>query len=283
MEKTGHLHDQFTDRELANEIWYWYLNGENRAGFPEFYLRGLHRIKTLHGLLPGRPRCLECDAPMGGWLIRPLGYRPSALTPRLCNRCENMILKHEGGAEVELSLLFADIRGSTSLAEQKGTREYTEFIQRFYKVAAGLLIERNALVNRLIGDQAIGMFVPAFSGSDHAAEAIDAALEILRRTGHGDPQGPWAPVGIGVHTGSAYVGSVGSSEGVKEIAVLGNAANLCARLSSKAADGELLISEQAATSAKLTERQLEKRRLKLKGITKQVNVRVLTVTPSAAS
>lgn len=285
MDKMQHSHDQFSDRELANEVWYWYLTGKNKAGFPNGYLRVLYRLKTLHRLLPGQPRCLQCDAPMagvGGWLVRPWGYGPSVLTPRLCNLCENMILKHEGGTEVELSLLFADIRGSTSLAEQKGTREYTEFIQRFYKVAAGLLIERNALVNRLVGDQAIGMFVPAFSGSDHAGQAIDAALEILRRTGHGDPQGPWAPVGIGVHTGSAYVGSVGSSDGVKEIAVLGNAANLCARLSSKAAAGELLISEEAAASAKLTERQLGKRRLKLKGITKQVNVRVLAVTGSAA-
>jgi len=270
--------DRMTDREMADEIWYWYLNGKNRAGFPESYLRGIQMIRAIHGILPGTPRCRQCDAPIAGWAGKALGYRPSTLTPRLCNRCEEMILKNEGSAEVELSLLFADVRGSTSISEQKGTREYMEFIQHFYKASAGVLIDRNALVNRLVGDQAIGMFVPAFAGTDHAAVAIEAALEILRLTGHADPDGPWAPVGIGVHTGSAYVGAVGSKDGVNEIAVLGNAANLAARLSSKAAEGEVLISEDAAASAGISKRKLEKRRMKLKGITRPVTARVMTVT-----
>jgi adenylate cyclase len=273
--------DPFSDRQIADEIWYWYLNGKNRAGFPDVYVRGLQRLKMVHHALPGAPRCLQCDAPMagvGGWLIKPFGYGPSALTPRLCNLCEKMILKHEGGTEVELSLLFADIRGSTSMAEQKGTLEYREFIQRFFKAASKVLIERDALVNRLIGDQAIGLFVPAFSGRQHARAAIEAALEILRVTGHADPAGPWAPLGVGVHTGSAYVGSVGSHDGVKEIAVLGNAANLAARLSSRAAEGEVLVSEEAAAMAGITDRKLQKRRLKLKGITNPVPVRVMTLT-----
>jgi class 3 adenylate cyclase len=73
------------------------------------------------------------------------------------------------------------------------------------------------------------------------------------------------------------VGAVGSKDGVTEIAVLGSAANLTARLSSKAAKGEVLISEQAATSAKLTDRTLKKRRLTLKGISKPVTVRVMNI------
>jgi adenylate cyclase len=141
-----------------------------------------------------------------------------------------------------------------------------------------VLIEHNALVNRLVGDQVIGLFAPRFAGSNHAAVAVESALEILRVTGHPDPEGPWAPVGVGVHTGIAYVGAVGSKDGVTEIAVLGNAANLTARLSSKAAKGEVLISEEAAASAKLTDRSLEKRRLKLKGISKPTLVRVMQVS-----
>ena len=269
--------DPLTDRQIADEIWYWYLNGKNRAGFPDSYLRSMRVIQQVHRVLPGSPHCRQCDAPMGGWAARLLGYRPSALTPRLCNSCEEMILKHEGGAEVELSLLFADVRGSTRLAEQKGGPEYTRLIQRFYKSAAQVLIERDGLVNRLMGDQIIGLFVPAFSGASHATAAIEAGMEILRVTGHADPGGPWVPVGIGVHSGSAYVGSVGSKDGVKEIAVLGNAANLAARLSSRAAEGELLISEAAAAGASLADRKLEKRRLKLKGFADSSLVRVMSV------
>jgi adenylate cyclase len=274
--------DEMTSRELADEIWYWYLIGKNKVGFPKSFLRMLNTLRIVHFLLPGTPRCIECNVPLGGvgtLVAGPiLGLRPSVLTPRLCNGCEKAILDTEGGAEVELSLLFADIRGSTSLAEQKTAMEYREFIQRFYKAAAQVLIEHNALVNRLVGDQVIGLFAPRFAGGNHAAVAIESALEILHVTGHSDPEGPWAPVGVGVHTGTTYVGAVGSKDGVTEIAVIGNAANLTARLSSKAAKGEVLISEEAAASAKLTDKSLEKRRLKLKGISKPATVRVIQVS-----
>ncbi len=130
-----------------------------------------------------------------------------------------------------------------------------------------------------MGDQVIGLFTPRFAGEEHARPAIEAALEILRVTGHEDPAGPWAPVGVGVHTASAYVGAVGSKDGVSEIAVLGNAANLTARLSSKAAQGEVLVSPEAAALAKLADPSLEKRRLKLKGIAAPVSVRVLKLAP----
>lgn len=271
-----------TEKEIADEIWYWYLIGKNKVGFPKSFERMLAFEKGLFVLLPGTPRCLECNVPLGGvgtLVAGPiLGLRPSVLTPRLCNGCEKAILDTEGGAEVELSLLFADIRGSTAMAEQKNAMEYKDFIQRFYKGASQVLIEHNALVNRLVGDQVIGLFVPRFAGGNHAAVAIESALEILYVTGHSDLEGPWAPVGVGVHTGTTYVGAVGSKDGVTEIAVLGNAANLTARLSSKAAKGEVLISEEAAASAKLTDRSLEKRRLKLKGISKPATVRVMQVS-----
>jgi len=275
------MSDHMTARELADEVWYWYLIGKNKVGFPKSYERYLNALQLVQGLLPGTPRCLQCNIPLSGvgtLIAGPiLGLRPSVLTPRLCNGCEKAILKAEGGAEVELTLLFADIRGSTSMSEQKAAIEYKDFIQRFYKAASQVLIEHNALVNRLVGDQVIGLFAPRFAGSNHAEVAIEAALEILQVTGHSDPEGPWAPVGVGVHTGMTYVGAVGSKDGVSEIAVLGNAANLTARLSSKAAKGEVLISEEAATSAKLTDRALEKRRLKLKGISKPTTVRVMKV------
>ncbi len=267
-------------KELADETWYWYLNGANRAGFPDNFVRQMNTMQKIFDLLPSEARCLQCHAPLSGVgaaVIKPFGMGRSVLTPRLCNRCESMILATESGAELELSLLFADMRGSTRLSEQKGTMEYFDLIQRFYKAASGVLIERTALVNRLVGDQVIGMFVPRFSGSQHAAAAIKAALEILRVTGHADPGGPWAPIGIGVHCGTAYVGAIGSKDGVKEIAVLGNAANLAARLSSNAAQGELLVSPEAAAAAGLAARKLPTRSLTLKGISKPVAVSVLSL------
>jgi len=133
------------------------------------------------------------------------------------------------------------------------------------------------MVNRLMGDQVIALFVPRFVGRNHAEVALDAAKDLLRATGHGEGNDPWVPVGAGIHTGTAYVGAVGSADGVTEIAVLGSAANMCARLSSKAAAGEILISEESVKSGNLDVTGLESRSLELKGVSQPVSVSVMKV------
>ena len=141
-----------------------------------------------------------------------------------------------------------------------------------------MLIQHNAMVNRLMGDQVSALFVPRFAGKDHAKVAIQAARDLLRATGHEGPGNPWVSVGVGIHTGLAYVGTVGSKEGVNEIAVLGSAANLAARLSSRAAAGEVLISDEASRAAGLDTSEMTSRMLDLKGISQPTLVRVLTST-----
>ncbi|HUG34780.1 MAG TPA: adenylate/guanylate cyclase domain-containing protein [Anaerolineales bacterium] len=216
-------------------------------------------------------------AGFGGNLLRFIGSAPSSFSPRLCSGCEKSARKYESGAEVELTMIFADVRDSTPLAEAKGPSGFKEVIGRFYKETSKVLIERNAMVNRLMGDQVIALFVPRFVGKNHAQVALEAAIDLLRVTGHDREAGkePWIPVGAGVHTGKAYVGAVGAAEGVTEIAVLGIAPTLCARLSSKAAAGEILISEHAVTSGNLDVEGLESRVLELKGVSEPVSVRVV--------
>jgi adenylate cyclase len=75
----------------------------------------------------------------------------------------------------------------------------------------------------------------------------------------------------------AFVGAVGSADSVNEIAVLGSAANLCARLSSQAAAGEILVSDESAISAGLEKSGFEKRILDLKGFSIPFSVSVLGV------
>src|SRR5438270_13315670 len=75
-------------------------------------------LRRLFALIPGRPRCKFCNAPYGGPLalaFRLLGYRPSQKTPHVCARC--LEWAPEGGAIVPLSILFAHVRGYTSLTE----------------------------------------------------------------------------------------------------------------------------------------------------------------------
>jgi adenylate cyclase len=128
-----------------------------------------------------------------------------------------------------------------------------------------------------MGDQVVGYFVPSFAGAAHARQAIDAGVALLRATGHGDPRGAWIPVGIGVHTGEAFVGTVGDPGQVVNFTALGDAVNLGARLAAAAADGELMLSEGSASAGGLPADAGERRSVSVKGKQDAVKVRVLTV------
>ena len=232
----------------------------------------------LYGLLPSDPRCKLCAAPFKGWggfIIRLLGRDQSKYNPRFCLPCEKF--EHPGGAEVVITMLFADVRGSTRLAEQMSARDFSQLMNRFYTVATHVMIKTDALVDRLIGDEAIGLYIPGFTGPEHSRKAIEAAQELLRVTGHRDPKGPWLPVGIGIHTGPAYVGVVGETGSTQDFTALGDHVNITARLASEAGPGEILISDAAYSAASLGLGELEHRQLGLKGKSEPIGVHVLEV------
>jgi adenylate cyclase len=259
-----------------NEIWKYVLENDNSP---------LHRHLWLYSMLPSSPRCKLCYAPFGGaggFIMRMVGRERSRMNPNMCGVCERMAKGHPGGAEIHLSLLFADIRNSTSLAEKLGTKSFSDLIARFYNAATDELIKADGLIDRLIGDEVIALFVPALAGSRHAGAALRAAEGILRATGHGEKQGPWVPVGAGVHTGTAFVGALGAS-GVSDVTALGDEVNLTARLASAASAGEILITEAARAGAGLATDGLESRHLELKGRTEPVDVWVMRIGPSAAT
>jgi len=177
----------------------------------------------------------------------------------------------------ELSLLFADVRGSTNLAETMSALDFSKLINRFYNTATQVMVRSDALIDKIIGDQVSAMYVPGNAGQAHARRALEAAQDILDATGHSRPEGPWIPLGVGVHTGIAFVGSVGSEGGSSDITVLGDAANTAARLASSARQGEILISDAAYTAAGVNLGELEKRQLELKGKSQPVLVHVLSI------
>ena len=237
----------------------------------------VRELRHILGLIPASSRCKFCNAPfdgIGGIPFRILGVSRSSMNPQWCKGC--MENTPTGGAEVELSLLFADIRGSTSLAEGISASEYARLLNRFYAVATNVLVGTDALIDKFVGDEVIGLYVPGFAGQDHPRLAVQAARDLLHATGHGNPGGPWLPVGAGVHTGRAFVGKIGS-EGVTDITALGDAVNITARLASQAKAGEVLVSEVAYKAAGENFGNLEQRSLDLKGRSEPVDVRVLKV------
>lgn len=241
----------------------------------------LRHLRFWLRLLPREPRCKLCNAPFHG-VGRPiaglLGRQPSKKNPRFCGYCETLARTYRGGAEVELTLLFVDVRGSTAFAERVTASEFGNLMNRFYAVATRVLIDSDAWIDKLVGDEVIAFYLPFLE--DHAARAVRAARELMRATGQGSPEGPWIPVGIGIQTGTAFVGTIGSEDTVTDFTALGDAVNVAARLVSAAAAGEILMSEPTYTAAGLAGENLERRELTVKGRTEPVIVRVLN--PSSA-
>jgi adenylate cyclase len=270
---------EYQAEDKIMEVWRYYLtNGE----VPDFINAPWYtskRLKSLFFHLPSEPRCRICYYPFegfGGSLMRRIfGIKPSKLNPHICNLCDKFLEHHPGGTEVELTILFADVRGSTKIAERMRPTEFSNLINRFFKSATRVLFESGALVEKVGGDAVTAFFTDGFSRTNPAKDAIESGREILKATGHHLQDGPWIPVGIGIHTGLAYVGSVRSDSGASDIAVLGDTANTGARLSSVAGVGEILVSETTAAAAGLEAAKVEVRQLELKGRQEPIEAWVL--------
>lgn len=206
-----------------------------------------------------------------------LGKDQSRYNPRFCESCERF--ENPGGAEVVLTMLFADVRGSTVLAAQMSPLKFSRLMNRFYTVATDVLVRTDAMVDRLVGDEVIGLYIPGMAGQRHPRKAIKAAKNLLRLTGHRDLNGPWVPVGIGVHTGLAFVGVVGGEDdSPTDFTALGDNVNITAHLASKAGPGEILISDAAYGASGLNLGDLERQELELKGKREATGVRVLRIS-----
>jgi adenylate cyclase len=230
--------------------------------------------------VPSSPRCRFCKAPFrapGALVFRRFGMTPWAKNPTMCGRCFDGLAAlarscthpKEGeafaGAEVELSMLFADVRGSSKIARTMAPTEFTALMHRFYRTASDVLIDADAIIEKFVGDEVVGLFIPMLTGPDHAGHALGAARKLLAATGHGDPDGPWVPVGVAVHTGRAFVGVVASTDQTADFTALGDPMNLAAHLASQAATGEILVTDATALGAGIVTDRLERRELSLKG------------------
>lgn len=251
--------------DVGNVWWFWF---NTNAFAVDKRLRHIQRV------LPHDPRCKFCNAPfegIGGALMRVLfGKQRSALNPRYCNLCERASQEFPGGTEVPMSMLFIDVRGSTALSEKMSPTEFSQLINRFYTETTKVIINEDGLVEKLAGDSVAAFWGAGFAGPDYVRRTIDAAQSLLRVM-----KRQKIPVGIGVHAGIAYFGAMGTAEGLTEISAIGDEVNLAARLASKAAAGEIIVSEQALRQAGMDGSVLEARSLELKGISQPINVRVL--------
>ena len=181
--------------------------------------------------------------------------------------------EHPGGALIDLSFLFIDIRGSTPLAEGMSASSYARLINGFYEQVTRVLVRTDAFIDKFVGDEVMAVFLPVFCGPNHALAAVDSALELLKATARSRTLDA-LPVGVGVNTGNCYFGTVKGVDGMfTDWTALGDAVNVAARLGAAAAAGEALISDATCESAGIRLDRAEARALVLKGKSEPVSVR----------
>jgi adenylate cyclase len=231
----------------------------------------LVRARRVFRYLPSAPRCKVCNNPFGGpigHVFAAAGFRPSRKNPNLCSRCCDAL--PPGGAEVDVAVLFADVRGSTALGRRRVAADFAALLNRFYVAATQTLLRQDAVIDKLIGDEVMAFFVRGISGPQYRQRAVLAGMELLKAVGYGSHEGPWLQLGVAVNAGVAYVGNVGGA--VVDFTTLGDPVNVSARMQQHAVGGELLVASGVADELMgMTPR----RRLNLRGHDQPIDAFVL--------
>jgi adenylate cyclase len=194
----------------------------------------VRRAQRVFRRLPSAPRCKLCQNPfhgIGGKVMGLAGFKPSRKNPNLCAKCCDGL--PPGGVELDIAIVFADVRGSTALGEELGPTAFAERLNHFYGVATDVLVRHDAIIDKLIGDEVMALFIKGFAGESYRRRAAEAAIALASA----DTK---LPIGIAVNAGVAFVGNVGTGY-VVDFTALGDAVNTGARLQSEAAPGEVVL------------------------------------------
>ena len=235
----------------------------------------LYRMRRFVRLLPAPPRCKICNVPFGGpgKLFQLVGLGQSRKNPSMCNTCFERA--PVGGAEIEVGVLFADVRGFTALAEASSPEAVKDLLAPFYRTARDVLLRHEAVIDKLVGDEVMALFIPLLIRDDAIAKMVAAAVDLVEELGALESP---LPVGAGVDFGRAFVGNVGE-EDVKDFTALGDVVNTAQRLQSAAEPGQVLLSEHVYEAVKDRFPHAARVELVLKG--KAAPVRARVIVPEA--
>jgi len=226
-------------RETGNEAVWQHVFGVGAAD-----LLDQHRF---HRRLPSPPRCRLCKAPfrgIGGFVLRLRGKQPSKRNPNFCSACDIFLDNNPGGAEVPMSLLYADIRRSTEFTRTHGPAEVSARVNAFLELATRAINDEDGFILAFYGDCIVANWPPGFSGPDYIARAGRAGRDVAHASAKAG-----IPVGVGLHSAHAYMASVHANRGgFRDVSVFGEAVNLVARLSGAASAGEVIMTMPVATA-----------------------------------
>ena len=174
----------------------------------------------------------------------------------------------------ELSVLFVDVRGFTSLSERLPASEMAAQLNGFYKLATQAVFAQDGTLDKMVGDQVMAFFGAPFRAHDHPQRAVRAALDIVTRVEAMASSSDALHVGGGVGTGEALMGNVGEGE-VRDFTIIGDVVNTVARLQGTARAGEVLLMEETYRPVAAQFPDAPQRTVELRGKMAPLEVRVL--------
>ena len=157
-----------------------------------------------------------------------------------------------GGEQREVTVLFADIRGFTKMSEKMSPEAVVNMLNTYLSVISDKVLQNGGMVNKFIGDNIMAIWNAPNYESDHAwlaAKAAGEAQQKIAELQQSDPALPRAQFGIGINTGQALAGNVGSA-GRSEYTVISDAVNLAARICGVTPGGEIWIGTETYNQAK---------------------------------
>jgi len=177
-------------------------------------------------------------------------FMPEYVVKQLLNNPNSFRL---GGANQTVTVLFADIRGFTALSENENPEKIVGLLNRYFSAMSEIIFDHGGTLDKYIGDGLMAIFGAPTTTPEDALNAVRAAVamqkrllslnEDLGKDGFGQ-----VSVGMGLHTGEATIGYVGSDKR-SEYTAIGDTVNLASRLESNAGGGQILISDATASAA----------------------------------
>lgn len=200
-------------------------------------------------------------------------YLPSAVVKHMLYEQSTIRL---GGKRASISVLFADVRGFTSLTEQTAPNDVVRQLNDYFSSMSEVVFDHGGTLGEYIGDEIMVYFGAPLERDDHATRAIAVALKMMEameslKKHWEQSEAPTFDIGIGIATGEVIAGNVGSAKQMK-YTIIGNAVNLASRLCAHAKPGQILISPETYESAEKPEIAIFLENTHLRGMSEPVDL-----------
>ena len=183
-----------------------------------------------------------------------------------------------GGKRAEVTVLFADIRGFTSISEQLSPVEVTKILNEYFSELVPIIEEHKGILNKFMGDAILAIFGEPIKNENHPIDAVKCANKMLKKVkllqdkwlNEGKPK---IEIGIGIATGEAFVGNIGSEERL-EYTVIGDTVNTASRIENynKVYRTNFLISEETYLKVQKYVDVIKIREVSIRGKAKKINI-----------